>query len=535
MDRMAWIRDNLIGKRALFDTPFGTRRLTYADYVASGRSLAYIEQLLQEQVLPFYANSHTEDSFTGAHTTHLTHQAAEYIKACLGATQFKIIFCGSGSTAAIKRLQEILGLAVPSNLRARVLETLKPQERPVVFVGPYEHHSNEVSWRESLAQVVELPLNCDGGICLETLEAALSDPQYAGRTKIGSFSAASNVTGLLSDTRAIAHLLHRHGAWACFDFAASAPYVEIDMRPGQPDGYDAIFISPHKFVGGPGTPGLLVFNPAMYQLSAPSTPGGGTVTYVSSSAHRFTDDIESREDAGTPAIVQKMRAALAFWVKEQVGTQKIAEREHALIRGAIKRLAQNPKIELLGNLEAPRLAVVSFLIRSGQKYLHPRFVVRLLSDLFGIQCRGGCACAGPYGHRLLNIDEATSRRYLEAVLAHYEGVKPGWTRLNFNYFIEDEEFNYLLDAVEFVAQYGERFLGLYDFDWQSGAWRHQEAKPHPSLFDLPEVREDTGPVPYRRYLNEALALAQSLHPGPEQPIPVDLPSAVAAELVFFRR
>lgn len=531
---LSWIQDNLIGKQALLETPFGSRRLTYADYVASGRPLAYIETLLQERVMPYYANTHTEDSFTGAHTTHLAHEAAEYIKKCVGGEPYKIIFCGTGSTAAIKRLQEILGVAVSSNLRQRVLATLTPSERPVVFVGPYEHHSNEVSWRESLAEVVELPLNCSGGICLETLETALSDPRYANRTKIGSFSAASNVTGILSDTRAIAQMLHQHGAWACFDFAASAPYVEIDMRPGEPGGYDAIFISPHKFVGGPGTPGILVFNPAMYQLAAPSTPGGGTVTYVSSSTHFFTDDIESREDAGTPAILQKMHTALAFWVKEQVGTGVIAEREHQFIEAAIKRLSKNPRIELLGNLEAPRLAVISFLIRSGSRYLHPRFVVRLLSDLFGIQSRGGCACAGPYGHRLLGIDEERSRRYLEAVLAHYEGIKPGWTRLNFNYFISDEEFAFLLDAVEFVAGYGDHFLSLYTFDWQSGAWRHKEAKGHPSLFDLPPVQEENGPPPYRRYLDEALALAQHLGCCDEQPLPDDLSKEVAAELVYFR-
>lgn len=462
-DALDKIRRNLIGANAVYPTPFGARRLTYADYVASGRPLSDVEATLSE----------------------------------------------------------------------RLLAQMKPSERPVAYVGPYEHHSNEVSWRESLAEVVEIPLDAQGGIDLAALETALRDPAHAGRTRIGSFSAASNVTGLLTDTRAIARLLHAHGALACFDFAASAPYVAIDMRASEPDGYDALFISPHKFVGGPGTPGLLVFNPSMYTLAAPSTSGGGTVTYVSSSEHYFTDDIEMREDAGTPAILQKLRAALAFRVKEDVGAARIAEREHHFIRTAIDRWSRNPAIELLGNLEAPRLAVVSFLVRAGGRYLHPRFVVTLLSDLFGIQSRGGCACAGPYGHRLLNIDQETSQRYLAAVQARFEGIKPGWTRLNFNYFIGEDEFGFLLGAIEFVAAHGNRFLALYDLNWQTGAWRHRDATGHPSLFDLPRVGEEAGPVPYARYLEEARRAADALGERPERARPAAVPEQVAAELVFF--
>jgi selenocysteine lyase/cysteine desulfurase len=533
MDALETIRSNLVGVNAVYRSPFGLRRVTYADYVASGRPLTHVERVLQEQVMPYYANTHTEDSFTGARTTHLAQEAGDYIKRCLSAEAYKIIFCGTGSTAAIKRMQEILGVAVTSNVREKLLPHLKAEERPVVFVGPYEHHSNEVTWRESLAEVVEIPLDARGGVNLAVLEAALSDPVWGSRIRIGSFSAASNVTGIITDTRSIARLLHAHGAWSCFDFAASAPYVSIDMRPGEPDGYDAVFISPHKFVGGPGTPGILVFNPDMYSLAVPSTSGGGTVTYVSSSTHQFTDDIELREDAGTPAILQKMRAALVFRVKEDVGSALIAERENRFITQAAERLSRNKSIELLGNPDAPRLAVISFLVRSGTRYLHPRFVVTLLSDLFGIQSRGGCACAGPYGHRLLNIDEDRSRRYLDAIQSRYEGIKPGWTRLNFNYFISDEEFAFLLDAIEFIAAYGERFLSLYDFDWQTGAWRHRDAEGQPSLFDLPVVVEEAGPAPYRRYLDEARRLAECLGPHGERSRPATIPEQVAAELVFF--
>lgn len=544
-DSLAWLRSQIIGSDAQIETPFGQRRITYADYVASGRPLQYVERTLQERALPFYANTHTEDSFTGARTSHFVHEAAEYIKHCLGADdRYKIIFTGTGSTAAIKRLQEILGLSVPSPLRSRVLELTRSEERPVVFVGPYEHHSNEVSWRETIAEVVEIPLCEKGLIDLEALHAALTDPKYANRPKIGSFSAASNVTGIISDTRSIARLLHAQGAFACFDFAASAPYVKIDLKPGKPDGYDAVFISPHKFVGGPGTPGVLVFNQAMYTLETPSTAGGGTVTYVSSREHHFVADIEAREDAGTPAILQKMRAALAFWVKEQVGTQLIEERERDFITRALARLGQNPRLEILGNLTAKRLAIVSFLVRSDAttgsgRYLHPRFVVRLLNDLFGIQSRGGCACAGPYGHQLLHIDEKRSRQTWEGIQAGIEVIKPGWTRLNFNYFVCEAEFEFLLSAIEFIAEHGAKFVPLYDLDWHTGAWHHASDKPHPSLFSPLEAREalapNEGPAPFERYLQEALALASSLPEPHERPIPPDVSKQVSDELVFFRR
>lgn len=277
------LRADLIGTDAVIRTPFGERRVTYADYVASGRALRSVEQRISTLALPLYANTHTEDSATGAHSTHLSHQASDYIKGQLGGdSSCKLVFCGSGSTAAVRRLQDILGLTVCSDHRATVLASIPEHERPVVFVGPYEHHSNEVSWRETLAEVVELPLCEKGNLDLDALVTALKSPQYARRPKIGSFSAASNVTGLLTDTRTVARILHQHGAYAFFDFAASGPYVKIDMKPGKPDGYDAVFLSPHKFVGGPGTPGLLCFQDHLYHLNVPST--AGAVRCVTSAA-----------------------------------------------------------------------------------------------------------------------------------------------------------------------------------------------------------------------------------------------------------
>ena len=495
----AWVRAQLIGHDACVRTPFGERRIVYADHVASGRSLRWIETFITEQVLPLYANTHTDDSATGARTSALASDARQYIKVCLGAQRGKLLFCGTGCTAAIKRLQEILGLVVPERFRKLVIASLAPGERPLVFVGPYEHHSNEVSWRETIAEVIELPMNADGALDLAALVDALRDARCTGRPLMGSFSAASNVTGALTDTRTVARLLHAHGALAFFDFAAALPHAEIDMRMGEPDGYDAVFLSAHKLVGGPGTPGLLAFNPAIYRLRAPCTAGGGTVAYVSSHEHRFVDDIEQREDAGTPGSIERIRAALAFLVRQSVGVQNIEQIEGAMVKSAIARLRRHARIELLGNLDAPRLAILSFLVRTSDgRYLHPRLVARLLNDLFGIQSRAGCACAGPYAHRLLGIGNTRAIAFRDAVLSGFEAVKPGWTRLNFSYFIEPAEFEFLQAAIEFIADHGERFIHHYHCDWHTGAWQHPLDEVQPGLLAL---ATQTG------LLHEAQALA----------------------------
>ncbi|RJF72229.1 aminotransferase class V-fold PLP-dependent enzyme [Deinococcus cavernae] len=528
----AALRADLLGQDVSVPTPFGQRKVTYADYVASGKPLKSVERRIEELVLPLYANTHTEDSATGAHSTLLTHQAQDYIRGQLGGDETcKLVFCGSGSTAAVRRLQDILGLTVSSAHRETVLAALPAEQRPVVFVGPYEHHSNEVSWRETLAEVVEIPLCPKGNLDLDALLAELKNPAYAGRPKIGSFSAASNVTGLLTDTRSVARLLHAHGTHACFDFAASGPYVEIDMKPGRPDGYDAVFLSPHKFVGGPGTPGLLCFQQHLYHLSTPTTAGGGTVKYVTPSKHAYISDIEAREDAGTPAIIGKVRTALTFKVKEELGVAHLTAREHELFGRAMARLRFHPRIRVLGNPEAPRLAFLSFLVgTSSGGQLHPRFVVRLLNDLFGIQSRGGCACAGPYGHRLLNIDDAHSDRYLQCILGDMEGVKPGWTRLNLAPWFTDEEVEFILKALEFVAEYGERFVPLYHFDWHSGAWSHPHDSAGTQLFGGEGPQQVPGPVPFAEYLAEAQHLAESLAvPQQARTIPPNVPR----DLVFF--
>ncbi|XP_055817590.1 uncharacterized protein LOC129886772 [Solanum dulcamara] len=502
--KLSWLRSQIIGENADFDTPFGKRRLTYADHTASGRCLHYIENYIINNVLPFYGNSHTSDSHVGYQTTKIVHEAAAYVKKCLGGgEEDAIIFCGSGSTAAIKRLQEIMAISVPSVLREKVLTKCfrnETKERWVVFVGPYEHHSNILSWRQSLAEVVEIGLDENGLVDMEALRVQLEFYKSTNRPMLGSFSACSNVTGTYSDTRAIARLLHKNGAFACFDFAASAPYAKIEMRSGEIDGYDAVFISPHKFLGGPGTPGILVMNKALYRLrtSPPSTCGGGTVDFVNPFNEKdtlYVENIEEREDAGTPPIIQKVRTALAFWVKEFISHKVIERMEHTYIELALQRLLSNPNIWILGNVTAKRQAVLSFLIytttyssssdgnggdnelylwretgNKKDKPLHGPFVAKLLNDLFGIQARGGCACAGPYGHSLLKVDEPHSLAFKDAIEMGYTGVKPGWTRISFPYYMSKEEFEFILAALEFISIYGQRFLPLYHFNWKSGAW-----------------------------------------------------------------
>ncbi|XP_047072352.1 probable cysteine desulfurase [Lolium rigidum] len=567
--KVEWVRSQVVGRDAEFDTPFGRRALVYADHTASGRSLRYIEDYILTQVLPFYGNTHTEDSHVGSRTTRMVKTAANYIKRCMGAgADDALLFCGSGATAAVKRLQETMGVAAPPLLRAQVLAHMRTEERWVVFVGPYEHHSNLLSWRQSLADVVEVGAGDDGLVDLAALRRALSAPEHANRPMLGSFSACSNVTGIITDTRAVARVLHQHGAFACFDFAASGPYVEIDMRSGSMDGYDAVFLSPHKFPGGPGTPGILLMHRSLYRLtsSPPTTCGGGVVAYVNGVSEDdtvYVDGVEEREDAGTPPIVQKVRTSLAFWVKEHVGLSAIALREGAHAEAAMRWLQSNPAIEVLGDVQAPRLPIFSFLVYPGEDDggiatpttrrrlpLHGRFVARLMNDLFGIQARGGCGCAGPYGHALLDVGDELSLRIRSAILKGYHGVKPGWTRVSFAYYLPREEFQFILAAIDFVAAHGHRFLPLYDFDWATGNWtfRHRAIKHHLMMGELlrdhgtcstevscsgddDEPRADVSDK-FDRYLQFATKVALSLPDtcGEQQVIP----QGIDPDIVLFR-
>jgi len=547
------IRAGVIGAGRPFATPFGQRPLVYADYTASGRALDVVEDTLREQVLPWYANTHSETSFTGAQSTALREEARATIRAALGGGEDdKIIFCGAGATAAINRLMDILGLRLPRDLDQRyALSAQIPEaERPVVFVGPYEHHSNELPWRESIADVVAIPLDDRGAIDRGALAEALQ--RYRDRPlRIGSFSAASNVTGIRSDVVGITRQLKAAGALAFWDYAAAGPYLGIDLNaPGAP--IDAVFLSPHKFIGGPGTPGVLAVKRQLLNNSVPAVVGGGTVSFVNPRAHRYLDDPERREEGGTPGIVEAIRAGLVFRLQQAVGTDTIEVIERQRVQRVLDALGGEPNIEILGGAAAERLAIFSLRFRHGEEELHYGFVVALLNDLFGIQARGGCSCAGPYGHALLGLDEARSTALEGQVAAGFGALRPGWVRLNVNYFIDEAELDYLLTALRLVARHGWRLLPAYRLDPCVGLWKHRDGVPAlPASLDRVNFLATAAPTPatatpdYAALVAEAeRILAAGASPGhcraalADEPLPepvtadrwFTLPAAVVAAL-----
>jgi selenocysteine lyase/cysteine desulfurase len=474
-------RQNEVGRRASIETPFGRRLICYADLTATGRYLHFVEAWIR-QTRPFYANTHTAISSTGRIMSELREEARRVIRRSVNASAHdEVLFVGAGATAAVNKLVGLIGLKISEPLeREFQLSSHIPEERrPVVFVGPYEHHSNELPWLESVATVVEIQLTAEGTIDLRDLAEQLK--KYAARPlKLGTFSAASNVNGLLTDVPAVARVLHEGGAYACFDFAAAGPYVPIDMHPADPaERLDAIFLSTHKFIGGPQGSGVLVATRDLFRTLTPERPGGGTVDYVAAFdkvSVDYTRRLDEREEGGTPSILGDLRAGIAFLVKEMIGPARVLEHERRIAADACARLEKHPRIQILGSTKLPRLAIISFNVEG----LHHDLVSVLLDHLFGIQNRAGCSCAGPYGHRLLGIDRERSEKFRSQIASGLLGIKPGWVRISLPYYASPDDLEFILKAVEFVADHGQAFVPMYQLGWRDGVWRHID-KPVPDV------------------------------------------------------
>ncbi|MBW8638700.1 aminotransferase class V-fold PLP-dependent enzyme [Hoeflea sp. WL0058] len=470
------IRRSVIGDAMPMPGPFGPRSLIYADHIASGRALSFIEDAIRDHILPAYGNTHTETSWCGRQTTHVREAARQAIRTSVGADEdHAVIFAGAGATAAADKLARALDLGPDAT----------------VFIGPYEHHSNDLTWRETKARIVRIPLNQAGELCLDTLAEELRERQGGGPF-VGAFSAASNVTGVLTDLPALARLLHAYDGLLICDFAAAGPYVPVRLRasaPGETDRIDAALFSAHKFPGGPGASGVLVADRRIFDQKRPTMTGGGTVSYVTAEKHVYVEDPERREEAGTPAIIDNIRAGMVFDLKARMGDEVVAAQEEFLTQRLDNLLTAEPAVELLSPPRSRRLGIFSFNIRAGERLLHHNFVVALLNDLFGIQARGGCSCAGPYGHDLLGIDSATAWAHERAVARGYSVFRPGWARLGVSWFFDEETVDQIKAAIAFIAHRGLSVLPAYRLDAASGVWRPDPA----ALPGMVETIEDAAP------------------------------------------
>lgn len=448
------LRDGLVGATTKIVGPYGEKDLVYADYVASGRALHQIERFVLEEVLPYYANSHTEASYCGGFMTRMRREARALIGGFCGATeQHAVIFTGSGATSGINRLVKLFG----------VTEAAAAGKRARIIIGPYEHHSNILPWRESGAEIIEIAEHPSGGPDLSLLQDALRD--RSPDLTICTLSAASNITGITSDVATITMMVKAAGAKMIWDYAGAGPYVPISMSPVPHAEIDAIVVSPHKFIGGPGASGILILRRDALSTKKPSWPGGGTVKFVSAQTHDYSDSLEAREEAGTPNVVGDIRAALAFIVKDAIGLDAMATRNRALAQRAFRAWEGIPQLELLGLCGPDRLPIFSFRVKNGKGgYVHQQLITRMLSDRFGIQARGGCACAGPYVHRLLSIDDQQSEEIRQAILSGEEIRKPGFIRLNFSVLLPDDKVQFILDSVAQIAADATAFEPDYDVD-----------------------------------------------------------------------
>jgi len=460
-----------IGVDQTYPTPYGIQRMVYADWIASGRLYGPIEEIISGKLGPFLGNTHTETSENGRLMTEAYHLAHAKIKQHVNAGPKDVILTtGFGMTGAIVKFQRILGLKTCGMLTHRLC--LQESERPVVFITHMEHHSNHTSWYETIADVVVIEPGEDMLVDLSRLQDALE--KYKERElKIGSFTACSNVTGIRTPYYQMARLMHEYGGLAFIDFAASAPYDTIDMHPADPmEKLDAIFFSPHKFLGGPGSSGVLIFDSSLYSSPAPDQPGGGTVDWTNPwGEYKFIDDIEIREDGGTPGFLQAVRTALAIGLKNQMGVAMIHQRERELLSIAFRELESINGLCILAENMRDRLGVISFYLNN----IHYNLVVKILSDRFGVQVRGGCACAGTYGHYLLHVSHDTSRMITQKISQGDLSEKPGWVRLSLHPTMTDSDLLHITGALRQIRDNIGRWMNDYTYDRHTNEFRNKSA------------------------------------------------------------
>ncbi len=462
---------NIIGDRQHFDSPFGSKSILYADWTASGRAYRPIEECLQKEVMPFLANTHTESTITATLMSRAYEEAKLIVKSHVNANQDDdaVVFCGSGMTGAVNKLQRILGWRIPERVGEYLNEPLHINEelRPVVFVTHMEHHSHQISWLETIATVEIIAADEEGNVDLDCLRCLLE--QYKHRTnKIAAVTAASNVTGIQTPYHEIARIIHEFGGLCFVDFAGSAPYVDIDMHPAETGAHiDALYFSPHKFLGGPGTPGVLIFNKRIYNNTIPDQPGGGTVVYSNPwKVHEYVAAIEQREDGGTPPFLGAIKVAMCIRLKEKMGVRNILRREEEILQVIFERFAAMKNVRLLEGGIKKRLGIVAFIIPGA----HYNLVVKMLNDRFGLQTRGGCSCAGTYGHRLLQVDEHQSYEILDRIRQGDLLSKPGWVRLSIHPTMTDGEIEFMMDAIQLTAAHWRTWAIDYQCDIVSGQY-----------------------------------------------------------------
>ncbi len=462
-------KKNIVGDKIVFDTPFGQKTMVYADWTASGRLYEPIEKIISQSIGPLVGNTHTESNVTGTSMTKAYHHAQSVIKDHVNAAPSDVIITtDSGMTGVVNKFQRILGLKIPERLSSHF--TIAEEDRPIVFVTHMEHHSNHTSWLETIATVECILPDEDGLIDMNHLDTLLQ--KYKDReVKIASVTSCSNVTGIKTDYHRIARLMHQHGGLCFVDFACSAPYQDIDMHPEDEDErLDAIYFSPHKFLGGPGSSGVLIFNKELYKNKVPDHVGGGTVAWTNPwGEHQYFDDIEVREDGGTPAFLQTIKAALATRLKEKLGVQNILDREHEIVERVFQGLSSIDNLIILAGNNRNRLGIFSFYIEG----LHFNLGVKLMNDRFGIQMRGGCSCAGTYGHFLLHIPIEVSHAITQKIDHGNLEEKPGWIRMSIHPTMSNEEIDFILESLKALAKNHEQWQKDYRYDPKTNEFYHQ--------------------------------------------------------------